>query len=94
MNLDEALARIHDHIGHRITVSVSGQWDSGPYAAMEATGILRAVHEAAIPTFSFDGAPDVRVGIDVSQFRAARVDGERLTVSLGEDVQITFKPCS
>ena len=94
MTFDEALAHIHDRIGRCVIVSVRGDWDIGPHAAMAATGILRAVPNAAIPTFSFDGAPDVRVNIDGSQFHGARVDGEQLTVSLGDEVQITFKPCS
>jgi hypothetical protein len=97
---------IGDHFGQRVHVSIGSTSERGPCVAMAVRGTLAtgwdeqrldAMHhnvpEAVIHLFSFEEAPEALLHFDPSEFRDARVDGDRLTLHVGEDAEITFEPC-
>jgi hypothetical protein len=105
MTFEETMGHISDRFGRRITVMVGGRSERGPAVGVIATGTLAPgldeqrlavlnenVPESVIQAFSFEEAPEVRVYFDPSEFRDASVHGDRLTIHVGEDVEITFEP--
>lgn len=105
MTFEETMGLISDRYGRRITVTISGRHERGPVAAMHATGTLTTgftperlevmhenVPEAVIHVFSFEEAPETRVYFDPSEFRDAKVHLDELSVHVGQDVEIKFRP--
>lgn len=105
MTFNETMGLISDRFGRRITVSISGMSERGPATAMSATGTLApgfseaeqdAMHHnephLTIQAFSLEEAPDVLIYCDPSEFRDARVHMDKLSVHVGEDVEISFQP--
>jgi hypothetical protein len=106
MTFEQTMMRIGDHFGQLVRVTIGSTSERGPCLAMGATGTLAtgwdeqrldAMHcnvpEAVIQAFGFQEAPEVCLYFDPSEFRDARVDGDRLTLHVGEDAEITFEPC-
>jgi hypothetical protein len=101
----ETMGHIADRFGRHIRVSIRGRGERGPALAADAVGTLapgwddghlEAVHENlpndVIHAFGLEELPAFRVYFDPSEFRGATISGDRLTIHVGGDVEISFAP--
>ncbi len=105
MTFAETMGLISDRFGRRVSVTVSGRGERGPATAMTVVGTLgpglneqqlaashHNIPDETIHAFGFTETPDVRVWFAPQEFRDAEVHGDRITVQVGDDVEITFEP--
>lgn len=104
MTFAETMGLIADRFARRVTVSVSGRSERGPTTAMSAEGTLKpgwTQEQLALGSesglenvlaFGFEEYDDVTFYVDREEFRDASVHGDRLSIHVGEDVEITIEP--